>query len=166
MGKKHIDLDLDRCVGCFACVVTCMDQNYDVEEEGPCFRRVVKYEDQQKSQIKYVSIGCMHCEDAPCLFACPTGAIYRDEETGLIQIEREKCIGCHSCLMACPFGTPKFDKDNKMTKCTGCLERVRHGLEPACVQVCPSRALKFEESEGISSNKLKKKLRYSLFEKE
>lgn len=157
MGK-NIYIDLDRCVGCFACVVACIDQNYEIEQDGPSFRTVVKYENEKDQTIKYASIGCMHCEDSPCLFVCPTGAIYKEEDTGLVQVNREKCIGCRKCLKACPFEVPKFDKDNKMIKCDGCLERIRHGLEPVCVRTCPSKALKLKEGKSINSDKFKKKL--------
>jgi anaerobic dimethyl sulfoxide reductase subunit B len=162
MAKRKLDLDLDRCVGCFACVVACNDQHYDINEEGPSLRQVVSYENEEKRMISTIAISCMHCEDTPCLFACPTGAIYKDAESGLVQVDRSKCIGCHSCLMACPFGAPKFDSENKMTKCDGCLERVKHGLEPVCVKTCPSGAIKFEETSDIEKEKLDKRLRHIL----
>jgi Fe-S-cluster-containing dehydrogenase component len=159
MNKKRIDLDLDRCVGCYACVIACLDQNYDIDEECTSFRRVVKMEDTEKGSIQSISIACMHCEDNPCIFACPTGALYKDMETELVQVDQSKCIGCHSCLLACPYGAPKFNENNKMSKCTGCNERVKNGLMPACVMVCPTKALKFETSEESSNDKIKRKLR-------
>lgn len=140
MEKVVVDLDLNRCVGCFACVIACQDQHYDVDEEGPAFRRAVRYENDE-GLIKCVSIGCMHCADAPCLAACPTGAVWRDQETGLVQADSSLCIGCRSCLMACPFGAPKFTEENRMVKCDGCLVRIQQGLEPVCVKTCPSGAL-------------------------
>jgi len=145
MGKKVIvDLDLSRCVACYACVVACKDQHYDVDEQGPAFRKALRYENDQ-GVIKCISIGCMHCADSPCMAACPTGAIYRDEETGLVQVDSSSCIGCRSCLMACPFGAPKFTAENRMVKCDGCAERIKQGLEPVCVKTCPSGALFLRE---------------------
>ena len=140
MAKVIVDLDPTRCVTCYACVVSCKDQHYDVDEQGPALRKALRYENED-GVIKCMSIGCMHCADAPCMAACPTGAIYRDEETSLVQVDSSACIGCRSCLAACPFGAPKFTADNRMTKCDGCIERVKRGLEPVCVKTCPTGAL-------------------------
>ncbi|WP_422393250.1 4Fe-4S dicluster domain-containing protein [Neomoorella humiferrea] len=79
----------------------------------------------------------------PCLSACPSGAIYREERVGAILVEPSICIGCHSCSLACPFGIPRFGEDGKMQKCRLCVERIEAGLEPACVRTCPTNALKF-----------------------
>ena len=83
----------------------------------------------------------MHCEDAPCLMACPTGAIAREAGTRVVKVNAELCIGCHSCSIACPFGVPRFGKDGTMQKCDLCSVRLENGLEPACVRVCPTKAL-------------------------
>jgi len=139
-------LDLDRCTGCFACAVACMDQN-DLEVSGPeptAWRQVFALESGSGSQarIRYVSLACMHCEDAPCLLACPTGAIARDTATRAVTVNADLCIGCHSCSIACPFGVPRFGKDGRMQKCDLCSARLEAGLEPACVRACPTKALK------------------------
>ena len=84
----------------------------------------------------------MHCEDAPCLLACPTGAIRREAGAQVVGVDAGLCIGCHSCSIACPFGVPRFGTDGKMQKCDLCNERLKCGLEPACVRVCPTRALR------------------------
>lgn len=157
--KSHIHINIDRCVGCFACVVTCIDQNYNIDEDGPSFRRILKYEDEKNQTITYYSLGCMHCEDSPCLSICPTTALYRDEKTGLILINKIKCIGCGKCLKACPFDVPKFDRDNKMIKCDGCVENIKSGVEPACVHTCPSKALELKNGINLSSHKLKERLK-------
>ena len=158
MGKKIFDIDLDRCVGCYACVVACMDQNDIVPHASDApdatdfmWRDVTSLSD--KDQIRYVSLACMHCDDAPCVTACPTGAVFRDAESCFVEWNKSKCIGCHSCVMACPFGAPKFDGDGKMEKCTGCAVRVENGLVPACVRICPTRALKFDTVENIEKGK-------------
>ena len=161
MDKKIFDLDLDRCVGCYACVVACMDQN-DIEptDEDFLWRDVASLLD--KGRIQYASIACMHCDDAPCIVSCPTGAISRDEETRSVEPDKAKCIGCHSCIMACPFGAPKFDADGKMVKCTGCSIRVKNGLIPACVRICPSKALKYDTPENIEQGKKLRMLRKAI----
>lgn len=140
MGRIDIHLDPGRCVCCYACVIACQDLHYDVDEEGPALRRAIRKET-EAGEIRCTSIGCMHCADAPCLAACPTGAIWRDEDTGLVQVDRSRCVGCRSCLRACPFQVPQFTAENKMVKCDGCLDRIRAGRLPACVQTCPSGAL-------------------------
>ena len=138
-------LDVDRCSGCFACTVACMDQNdVEVRDESAAWRQVFAVEtgEYPDAHLRYVSLACMHCEDAPCLFACPTGAIQRDAGTQIVGVDASLCIGCHSCSIACPFGVPRFGADGKMQKCDLCEERLKYGLEPACVRVCPTRALR------------------------
>ena len=103
----------------------------------------------------------MHCKDPPCVLACPVGCLYKDEATGLTLYDNDNCIGCHSCAMACPFGAPTFNEEGKMEKCDGCFVRVTHGMEPACVRVCPTGALKLyteEEYQHIQREKSIRKL--------
>lgn len=138
-----IKLNPERCVACYACVIACLDAHCAVDEDGPMLRRAIRVETDQ-GEIHCASLGCMHCEDAKCMAACPTKAIYRDRETQLVQVDSGKCIGCHSCLVVCPFGAPVFTKGNKMVKCDGCIQRVKEGRLPLCVQTCPSKALTFE----------------------
>lgn len=141
-------VDVKRCSGCQACVVACLDQNdlFDIRRQN-FWRQVDKIENGSFPEVKvsYISLTCMHCQDTPCIIGCPTGAIFKEEETGIIGVRKEICIGCHSCSLACPFGIPRFDKNGKMEKCQMCRERVHHGLEPACVHICPTKALKFGE---------------------
>jgi anaerobic dimethyl sulfoxide reductase subunit B (iron-sulfur subunit) len=138
-------LDLDRCTGCFACAVACMDQN-DLEAgaEPVAWRQVFQVETGSgpDARLRYVSLACMHCEDAPCLMACPSGAISRETGTRTVAVNAELCIGCHSCSIACPFGVPRFGKDGAMQKCDLCSVRLENDMEPACVRVCPTKALR------------------------
>ena len=161
MEKKIFDLDLDRCVGCYSCVVACMDQN-DIDPEGGeyMWRDVVTLSETGK--IQYASIACMHCDDAPCVMTCPTGAITRGEDTRLVEADNTKCIGCHSCVMSCPFGAPKFGEDGKMEKCNGCSIRVANGLIPACVRICPTKALKYDTVGNIEQTKRRRTLKSAL----
>ena len=152
--RRFINLQPDRCTGCYACAVTCIDQHFDVDEEYLCFRHVLHMEEEEHGGRHFASVGCMHCADAPCTVACPTGAVFRDPETNLVSVEPSKCIGCHSCLLACPYGAPRFDSRGKMRKCDGCNDRVKAGLLPACVTVCPSRALSFTTEEELTQKKL------------
>jgi len=154
--NKAIYLDMDLCVGCGACAVACMDQNdIYLEKDQPVFRRIYKIEQGKfpDASIQYISVSCMHCEDSPCLVGCPTGAITKHDRTGAIMVNKELCIGCHSCALACPFGGPRYDRDEKMQKCNLCTDRVEEGLEPACVRVCPMGALTFESANNAQGAK-------------
>ena len=143
--KIIFDLDVEQCVGCGACSVACMDQNDFQPGEGERpFRAVSTLEEQVGGawHCENLSMACMHCTDAPCVKACPAGCISKDPETGLTVFDNTNCIGCHSCAMACPFGAPRFNEEGKMVKCDGCIDRLKAGLEPACVRICPFDALK------------------------
>ncbi len=145
-----LDIDTKKCSSCGACAIACMDQN-DIDVAGGIlpFRTVFDWEGQEGAEHRhiYVSIACMHCAAAPCVAACPCGCIQKDGETGFTVYNTDNCISCHSCAMACPFGAPSFGKDGKMHKCDGCIERVRHGMEPSCVRVCPTGALRLLREE-------------------
>lgn len=146
-------LDINRCSGCYACVTACRDQNDDLELPH-AFRHVGRLEEAgPPSRQSFISIACFHCGDAPCLMACPTGAIFRHAATGIVDVRRELCIGCHSCELACPFGAPKFAADGRMAKCDLCAVRVAHGMEPACVHTCPTRALSFGDTGRLAADK-------------
>lgn len=140
----------EKCVACGACSVACMDQNDIQVEEGmqPLRRayQVDHYDENGKAHISYYSAACQHCDDAACINACPSNCISKDSETGFTVYDTTNCIGCRSCSMACPHGAPTIDLDGKMIKCYGCNERVKAGLQPACVTVCPFGALKLEEA--------------------
>ncbi len=96
----------------------------------------------------------MHCLAPDCVSACPVGAWYKRED-GPVLYEQEKCIGCRYCMNACPFSVPTFDWDKGildgalMHKCTMCVQRLEVGQDPACVQTCPTGALKFGEREEL-----------------
>ena len=147
--KTIVELIPDRCVCCYACVAACQDLHYDIDETGPALRRALRQEDAQ-GRILCGSIGCLHCETALCLAACPTGAIRRDPETGLVVTEDARCVGCRLCQKACPYGVPRFTAEKRMVKCDGCVSRLKQGLEPVCVQTCPSGALDLREPDEPS----------------
>lgn len=137
-------LDQSRCIACGACAIACMDQNDVFPENGDtpyrnCF--VSERGHGMDTKMTYLSLGCMHCSSAPCVQSCPTGCLRKDEGTGFTLYDNSNCIGCHSCAMACPFAAPCYGEDGKMVKCDGCVERVRLGMDPACVRVCPFGAI-------------------------
>jgi len=159
MSKLILDLDLDRCCACGACAIACMDQNdIDTAAETP-LRNVFTLENAGKGTVKYLSIGCMHCSDAPCIMACPVGCLSKDPKTDLTVYDSENCIGCHSCALVCPFGAPSFDKNGKMRKCDGCVTRLENGYEPACVRTCTVDALQIYTEEEQKQNRISSSLR-------
>ena len=144
-----LELDVSRCCACGACAVACMDQNdIDLSTGVRPYRMVFRQETREKGLIEYYSMSCMHCDNAPCVTACPSGVLYKDKETGLTLFDNTNCIGCHSCAMACPFGAPTFGPDGKMKKCDGCVNRIKAGLEPACVRGCTFGALMLVDSDN------------------
>ena len=136
--SKKIYIDYKRCIGCKACEVAC-----EMVHGEPRIK-VFEFPD-----LFTVPFNCRHCEKAPCINVCPTGALYRDSD-GAVALSPLKCIGCLMCAIACPFGVPKLEQTVKiMDKCDLCADRRSEGLLPACVAACPTEALKFGEINEI-----------------
>ncbi len=107
----------------------------------------------------YVPIRCQHCRDAPCIAVCPTKALHKTDE-GFVVVDPVKCIGCLMCVLACPFGHPRYsDELGSIVKCDFCVNRVRKGLVPACVEACPTGALRFGKLEDIMKEVAEEKIR-------
>lgn len=133
-----VRFDKEKCIGCYACYVACIAEHYPPEAENAPSLRVIKEVQEDRFQ-KNICEGCIHC--GLCMKNCPAGAIYRDEEFGLILVDKEKCTGCRKCETVCPKNVIRYDEDGKMEKCDGCIERLRKGREPACVRVCCASAI-------------------------
>ena len=166
-GKKlGLAIDLDTCVGCQACVTACKgwndqgygaplsDQNpYGADPSGMFLNRVHSYGVQPAegaAQIISFPRSCLHCEDAPCVTVCPTGASYKRAEDGIVLVNESACIGCGLCAWACPYGAREMDAAaGVMKKCTLCVDRIynenlpEEDREPACVRGCPTGARHF-----------------------
>jgi anaerobic dimethyl sulfoxide reductase subunit B (iron-sulfur subunit) len=138
--------DPELCIKCWACEIACKQWN-GISSTAPSRRRVFELVEGTFPQVKrtFISLGCMHCDDAPCARVCPTGAVHRRED-GIVAVDQAKCIGCKHCLRACPYGIPQYE-GGVMDKCDCCL-----GAEPSlgqprgiphCVSTCPTRALTF-----------------------
>ncbi|ASJ95305.1 DMSO/selenate family reductase complex B subunit [Shewanella marisflavi] len=168
-------LDTTKCTGCKACHVSCKDRQGDIirtttsPEQGiPAltgvnWRRVYEYGGgswstnadgsfEQNVFTYYASISCNHCSEPVCVKACPTGAMHKRREDGLVHVATELCIGCSSCAKACPYDAPQLDTERKvMTKCDGCYDRLAEGKQPICVGSCPLRALDFDTMENLKA---------------
>ncbi|NNM62385.1 MAG: 4Fe-4S dicluster domain-containing protein [Steroidobacteraceae bacterium] len=166
-GAKKLGLviDLDTCVGCQACAVNCKEWNtsghmaplpdldpYGAHPDGVWFNRIHSYEagDGAAGRSVHFPRSCLHCEDAPCVSVCPTGASYKRAEDGIVLVDAELCIGCKLCSWACPYGAREFDEDaGVMKKCTLCIDRIYNETMPAeervpaCVATCPTKARHF-----------------------
>jgi anaerobic dimethyl sulfoxide reductase subunit B (iron-sulfur subunit) len=102
-----------------ACVVACQDQNDLDAIDVVAFRHVTTSETgaYPSARIDHFSLACQHCGDAPCVVACPTAAIRRRGQDNVVVVDRDLCVGCHTCQLTCPFGAPTFPEDGRMAKC-------------------------------------------------
>ncbi len=134
-------LDHDRCIGCHACTVACKAEN-DVPVGD--FRTWVKYLEQgtfPDTRRHFAVLRCNHCTDAPCVTICPVNALEKRSD-GIVDIDRDACIGCRACMQACPYDAIYLNDDlGSVEKCHYCAHRTEKGLEPACVIVCPEQAI-------------------------
>jgi Fe-S-cluster-containing dehydrogenase component len=176
--KLGLVIDLDTCVGCHACVVSCKEWNtggygaplsdqdaYGESPSGAWLNRIHSFEitpapsrgnnhgcghSKVNAQIVHVPKSCLHCEDAPCVTVCPTGASYKRAEDGIVLVDEDICIGCGLCAWACPYGAREMDMAaGVMKKCTLCIDRIYNDnipeidRLPACVRSCPANARHF-----------------------
>lgn len=134
-------IDQDVCIGCHACTVACK-----TEHEVPLgvYRTWVKYVEKgawPDTKRFFSVLRCNHCTDAPCVAICPTSALYKRDD-GIVDFDTSRCIGCKSCMQACPYDALYIDpRDHTAQKCNYCAHRVDVGLEPACVVICPEQAI-------------------------
>lgn len=144
---KVIAVNIDKCLGCRSCEIACAVEHSQSKElesalaERPLPQRMVNVEPAGDCGVP---LQCRHCEDAPCMTVCPTGAIDRESDRAPVLVNADRCIGCRFCIMVCPFGVLNISRDGKaVTKCDLCSDRTAAGKEPACVEACPTGALKF-----------------------
>lgn len=159
---KAFVIDVNLCVGCYACQFVCKDEHVGNDwspiakpqpDTGQFWMRLDEYicGTVPKVKMHYIANPCMHCDEPPCIPPCPIeGAIYKRED-GLVIIDSVKCTGCRKCVDVCPYDAIYFNDDlNLAQKCTGCAHLLDGGewKVPRCVDACPTEAIKFgEESE-------------------
>lgn len=153
MTQMGFYVNTDICIGCKACMVACFDRNDLTVPEK--FRKVWEFgggewqADGQGAYVGaafgyYVSMTCGQCADPQCVKNCPTGAMAKDEETGIVNNDKEICIGCMTCEQVCPYNHPVKLSDGLSHKCVFCTDRTEDGKpDPACASACPVRAIEF-----------------------
>ncbi len=134
-------IDHRRCIGCHACTVACKQEN-DVPLGS--FRTWVKYVEKgtfPEIRRHFAVLRCNHCTTAPCVTICPVNALEKRKD-GIVDVDRDVCIGCRACMQACPYDAIYLNEDHGcVEKCHYCAHRIEKGLEPACVVVCPEQAI-------------------------
>jgi formate dehydrogenase iron-sulfur subunit len=160
--------DTTLCIGCKACEVACKEWNQlPAEDDGltgmsydntgdlsaTTWRHVAFVEQMNRpgrpDRWLMMSDVCKHCDPAPCLEACPTGAIFRTEFDTVV-VQQDICNGCGYCVPACPYGVVDLDEDKGTAqKCTLCYDRLKGGLEPACSKSCPTESIQFGELDKL-----------------
>jgi len=169
-------IEIDKCIGCSRCVEACKVENdvlpepfffrtwierYVIKKDGDVVVESINVkgkaskeraqEDSDVLRTFFVPKLCNHCAHPPCVQVCPVGATFATED-GVVLIDSERCIGCRYCIQACPYGARYLDPRSKTAdKCSFCYHRVRQGLLPACVEVCPTQARIFGDLRSKAS---------------
>lgn len=144
-------VDTNKCVGCADCVVACQTENN--VPHGYCRDWIVENVEgtYPSLDMKFQSERCNHCENAPCVRCCPTGASHI-AEGGIVLVTHDECIGCGACIESCPYDARYVHPDGYVDKCTFCIHRVDKGQNPACVDVCPTYCLHFGDLDDPNSD--------------
>ena len=170
MARYGMVIDLRTCVGCQACMVACTTEN-----QTPFWSDKFRTHVEDKEKGTYPDVHrillprlCMHCENTPCLSACPTGATYKTRD-GIVLVNYDRCIGCYACCIACPYDARyPYESDDvtrekelygknvthevpHVDKCTFCEHRIAEHREPACVSTCPTQTRIFGDLDDPSS---------------
>ena len=166
-------IDLKRCIGCYGCQLSCKAEHGT--PPGVLFARVAKHEfgTFPNTGLVFLPLLCFHCTNAPCVDVCPTGASYY-REGGVVDIDKNACVGCRACMQACPYGARYYNENqrsyypgqgltpyeevhyseqnsNVVMKCNFCIDRVNAGLQPACVANCACHARTFGDLDDPNS---------------
>lgn len=171
MTRYAMIIDLDRCNGCNSCTVACKAENGT--SPGIFWGYVLQKENGKTPNVfrLFLPVLCNHCENPACVDVCPTGASYQSDN-GLVLIDSRKCIGCKTCITACPYGVRWFVGKNEyyypgiaipetadhekslktVQKCHFCKDRIENGDRPKCVEVCPTRSRSFGDLDDKQSD--------------
>jgi len=164
--RKALLLSPELCIGCRGCQTACKNWNQlsvqSTKNTGtyqnppdltPTSFNIIRFSEvpSQTNAVRwlFVSRRCMHCDDAGCMKICPApGALYKTKE-GAVAYNKDKCIGCKLCVAGCPFDVPRYDAQDKISKCNLCADRIAEGMSPACAKTCPTGAIKYGDRGGL-----------------
>lgn len=164
---KGVLIDLTRCIGCRGCQIACKEWNerrarktsFAGDYSNPtalssdCFTRI-RFHEQEKNGTpvwSFVKNQCLHCKDPACVSVCPVTAL-KKTLAGPVVYRYDRCIGCRYCMLACPFHIPKYEWESTLPwvrKCSFCSERIKDGLKPACVKVCPTGTMFYDDYDAV-----------------
>lgn len=160
MTKYAFAINLHRCVGCRTCSISCKMEN--AVADGNLRMRVLNDDEAlvydvpvgeyPRLSMTWTPVPCQHCDNALCVDVCPTGASVKRED-GIVAVDKDECIGCESCVQACPYGARQIDAENSVVdKCTLCAHRLDDGIETTmCQLACPGRAIVVGDLDDPSS---------------
>ena len=172
MARFGMVIDTGRCVGCDACTLACKMQNGT--PPGVLLSRVLEKEEGSYPQVKrtYLPILCFHCDDPPCVRACPSNALSKRPD-GVVEVDKDRCCGVKACMAACPYDALHFyenrggyfgenltpieryyyarHRPGTILKCDFCSERLKRGISPACIEACPVSCRYFGDLEDSQS---------------
>ncbi len=165
--QKGVLIDITRCIGCRGCQVACKEWNErsarktsfkgdftnPAKLSSDCYTHIRFVETEKKGQPvwTFVKDQCLHCKNAACLSACPVAALTKSAQ-GAVMYSFDKCIGCRYCMVACPFDIPKYEWESThpwMQKCSFCVERIEDNMEPACIKICPTETMYFDDYDKV-----------------
>ncbi len=142
MTRLGFLLDSDSCIGCHACTVACKSEHDIPLGVNRTWVKYIETGEFPDASRHFSVMRCNHCDDAPCMTICPTSALFR-ADNGVVDFNDDICIGCKGCMNACPYDAIYINPEtNTANKCNFCNHRVEVGLEPSCVVVCPTHAIK------------------------
>jgi len=154
MQGRVLMIDHEKCTGCRQCEMVCSVFHNGASNPSRSRIKVVKWE----HVGFYLPMTCQNCEKPFCVEVCPTKACHKDLENQRVMIDRDKCIGCKTCIVACPFGAPLYDKVERISiKCDYC------DGDPQCVRFCEARAIGYVEEDQVGVNK-KREVSLKFFE--
>ena len=173
---KSVLVDLTRCIGCRGCQVACKEWNErrarktvfrgdytnPIRLSSDCYTRI-RFEEKEAAGgpvWSFVKEQCLHCNNPACVSVCPVGALTKSEN-GPVVYNYDRCIGCRYCMLSCPFQIPTYEWESArpwVQKCTFCSERIKDGMIPSCVKVCPTTTMLYGEAKEVMAE-AKKRLR-------
>jgi len=172
--EKSVLIDMTRCIGCRGCQAACKEWNErsarktvmqgvytnPMRLNSDCYTRI-RFQEEEKDGgpvWSFVKEQCLHCKNPACVSVCPVAALTKSK-AGPVVYDYDRCIGCRYCMLACPFRIPTYEWESArpaVQKCTFCSERIKDGLIPACIKVCPTSTMFYGDYEEVLSEARKR----------